>query len=135
MSTNATTWFYSEPEAGRPYLISERVTHTFWANRLNDIYFTCVEAASPYKTVGIWRGIEVAVEWEPKHWLRLVTSREDHGLITVCAEILGFRPTFSYNNGAGGYVTEWYLDKGKGKTRLQEVQGNPAYTHVRRKYS
>lgn len=134
MATNATTWFYANPEKGRPYLITERLTHTFWANRLSGIYLSCIKAESPYKVVGDWRGVQVEMEWEPKAWFRLATSREDHGLITVCAEVLGFRPTVSYNNGEGQYVTEWYLDKKQGKGRLQEIQGIPAYTHIQKKY-
>jgi hypothetical protein len=132
MSTNATTWFYAEPEKGRPYLIGERLTHTFWANRLSSIYLTCVQAEPPYKVVGDWRDIKVAMEWEPKHFFRLLTSREDHGLITVTAEVLGFRPTVSYRNADGQHVTEWYLDKSKAKARLQELQGNPAYTQIQK---
>ncbi|NDJ86666.1 MAG: hypothetical protein GYB66_12335, partial [Chloroflexi bacterium] len=86
MSTNATTWFYAEPETGRPYMITERVTHTFWANRLSGIYLNCIQAEPPYKVIGKWRGLDVRIEWEVNRYFRLTTSKEERGLITVCSE-------------------------------------------------
>ncbi|PJF44615.1 MAG: hypothetical protein CUN55_03045 [Phototrophicales bacterium] len=133
MATNATTWFYQEPETGRPYMISERLTHTFWANRLSGIYFKCTNAEPPYQAVGEWRGITVEVEWEVKKWFALRTPQEERGLITVCSEILGFAPTLSYTDSEGRFITEWYLDETTAKARIQEIQRDTNYTIVRRR--
>jgi hypothetical protein len=133
MSTNATTWFYHEPETGRPYLIAERVTHTFWGNRLSSIYFKCLRAESPYLVAGEWRGIRVEIEWEVKHYLRLRTPHEERGLITVCSEIVGLKPTLSFTDETAHFITEWFLDADAGRTRIQEVQGIGSYTMVVRR--
>lgn len=136
MSTNATTWFYATPETGRPYMITERLTHTFWANRLSDIYLQCVHAEPPYRAVGTWRDTEVEMEWEVKQYFILRTTSEQKALMTVCSEVLGFRPTLSYVDSNGHHTTEWIWDedkkKSQGKSRLQEVQGNPAYQNVQK---
>lgn len=134
MATNATTWFYHEPETGRPYMIGERVTHTFWANRLSGIYFNCVQATSPYRAVGDWRGITVEIEWEVKNYFRLRTPHEERGLITVCGEILGFKPTLSYTDNDSYFVTEWYVKSADATARLQEIQGDANYIMVQRNY-
>lgn len=133
MATNATTWFYKEPEKGRPYFISERVTHTFWANRLSDVYFTCTHAESPYKVEGVWQGIKVELEWEVGKHFVLRSDKADEGLIVVCAEVLGFKPAVTYTDGDGDSVTEWFTKAAEGKERLKTLQGNPAYKNVRRK--
>jgi hypothetical protein len=130
MSTNATTWFYSQPETGRPYLITERVTHTFWANRLSGVYFNCVKAEPPYRVESVWDGIQVAMEWEINKQFTLIADRESKPLITVCSEVLGFRPTVSYIDGDDKYITEWHVKNSS--ERLREVQGNPAYRSVKK---
>lgn len=130
MATNATTWFYAEPETGRPYLITERVTHTFWANRLDGVYLNCVSAESPYRVEGTWREKPIAMEWEVGKVFTLMTDAELKPLITVCAEVLGFRPTVSYVDGDGIHYTEWHV-KG-GNDRLRQVQGDPAYRNVKK---
>ncbi len=135
MSTNATTWFYAEPETGRPYMIGERLIQTFWANRLMDLYLECVQAEPPYQAVGQWRDQSMEMEWEVKQYFRLRTSRENRELMAVCSEILGFRPTVSYSDSDGHYVTEWYLGKDEARARIQEIQGNPVYTNVQKKYN
>jgi hypothetical protein len=135
MSTNATTWFYREPEKGRPYLISERLTHTFWANRLSAIYLSCVKADSPYKVVGQWHDTEVEMEWVPNQWFRLTSDKDSAELIMVCRYVLGFRPSLSYYNPQNKYVAEWYTDQTTGKARINELQGNPAYQAISTKYS
>lgn len=135
MSTNATTWFYKTPETDRPYLIGERLTQTFWVNRLSDIYLTCVKADAPFRVIGEWRTLQVEMEWEPKQWFRLITDAENAELIVVCRYVLGFRPSLSFRNPDGKYVVEWYTDKQIGKTRINELQGNPAYQAISTKYN
>lgn len=132
MATNATTWFYSDPEKGRPYLISERVNHTFWYNRITGVYFRCVHAEPPYRLVGQWNGADVEIEFEPKAVFILRLSKDDKAMtkfIKGCSEILGFPPTVSYLDADRRYVTEWYAkDAAK---RLQEVQGNASFQNIK----
>jgi hypothetical protein len=129
MGTNAITWFYTTPEKGRPYLISERVNQTFWANRMTGIYFSCVNAEAPYRLVGTWQGIEVELEYEVGSLFILRMSDETAKFIKGVSEILGFPPTVSYTDLDGRYITEWYAkDSAK---RLQEVQGNPTFQNIK----
>jgi hypothetical protein len=130
MSTNATTWFYKEPETGRPYLITERVTHTFWANRLSGIYLTCIHAEPPYRVEGEWQGMHVEMEWEVGKRFILRTDREDTRLIAVCREVLGFKPTVGFIDSENRSVTEWYTNTDDGRERLKALQGNPAYHNI-----
>lgn len=130
MATNATTWFYTEPETGRPYFITERLTHTFWANRLQGVYLDCVSAEPPYRVEGTYNSAEITMTWVPNDYFVLETDKEDKGLVTVCTEVLGFRPAVSYTDADGVHYTEWYV-KG-GSERLREVQGNPAFKNVKK---
>lgn len=131
MATNATTWFYAEPETGRPYLIAERVNHTFWTNRINDLFFTCVSAEAPYRLVAKWQDrIDVEIEFEIKKVFILRMSEESMPFIRGCSEILGFDPTVSYTDSDKRFVTEWYAQDAD--RRLKEVQGNPTFQNIKR---
>lgn len=136
MATNATTWFYREPETGRPYLIAERVNHSFWNNRITHVAFECVNAEPPYRLVGVWGydDIEVEIEYEINRVfiLRMMAeeTKETKAFVIGCREILGFKPTVSYTDADGRFVTEWYVTDTE--RRLQEVQGNPSFKNVRR---
>jgi hypothetical protein len=130
MATNATTWFYAEPETNRPYLITERVTHTFWANRLSGVYLNCVKADKPYRVEGIWEGMHIAMEWDVRNYFTLIADKENKALITVCSEVLGFRPTVSYTDSDNLHYTEWHLSGGT--DRLRSVQGNPVYRNIKK---
>ncbi|HLA43351.1 MAG TPA: hypothetical protein VJZ27_07960, partial [Aggregatilineales bacterium] len=129
MSTNATTWFYQQPEKGRAYLIAERVNHTFWTNRVTGIYFSCVNAEPPFRLIGDWQGINVEIEFEPNTVFILRMSSESVPFVKGCSEILGFPPTVSYQDSDNRHIVEWYA-KNAGK-RLQEVQGNPSFRNIK----
>jgi hypothetical protein len=125
MATNAITWFYNTPEVGRPYLIAERVNHTFWTNRITDIFFQCSHAEAPFVLAGIWNGTDVEIEFEPQSVFILRMGQENERFMKGVAEVLGFPPTVSYQDSDGRYVVEWYAkDAAK---RLQEVQGNSSF--------
>lgn len=129
MSANATTWFYREPETGRPYLISERINHTFWTNRINNIYLTCIHAEAPYRLVGKWAEIDVEIEYETARVFILRMSEENSPFVKGVAEILGFPPTVSYTDSDGRHIIEWYAkDASK---RLQEVQSNSSLLNIK----
>jgi hypothetical protein len=129
MAANATTWFYKEPETGRPYLIAERVNHTFWTNRITDVYFTCVSAERPYRLTGVWNSINLELEFEPNAVFIMRMSDEHTRFVKGVAELLGFPPTVSYTDADQRHIIEWYAkDAGK---RLQEVQGNPSFQNVK----
>ena len=129
MATNATSWFYAEPETGRPFFISERVNHTFWSNRITDVYFTCTQATAPYLLVGIWAGMEVELEFEPNAVFILRMAREDKRFIKGVQEILGFKPTVAYSDADRRHVVEWYVTQAD--KRLQEVQSNSSLRDVK----
>jgi hypothetical protein len=89
MATNASTWFYAEPEH-RAYLIEERVNHTFWSQRIASIYLDCTSQEPPFRMAGEWSGIPVALEWVPNEYLTLTTAPGEKAdqLIVGIKEIL-----------------------------------------------
>jgi hypothetical protein len=130
MATNASTWFYAEPEH-RPYLIEERVNHTFWSNRITALSLTCTQAEPPFRMEGDWHGMPVALEWVPNDCLTLSTRPEDDTdlLLIGIKEILGFPPTISYVGPDGSMFAEWHVNPAD--QRIQEIQGNPNYHNIK----
>jgi hypothetical protein len=131
MATNASTWFYAEPEH-RAYLLEERVNHTFWSNRIAGLYLDCVSENPPFRMSGDWNEIPVTIEWVPNDYFTLITRPGDQAdsLIVGVKEILGFTPAVSYVNPDGELVVEWRV-KG-GDQRLREVQNSSQYRNVKR---
>ncbi|MEW6579825.1 MAG: hypothetical protein AB1435_11590 [Chloroflexota bacterium] len=131
MATNASTWFYSEPEH-KAYLIEERVNHTFWSNRITSLHLACTHIEPPFRMEGEWRSIPLALEWVPGDYLTLTTrSAEDiTPLLVGIKEILGFAPTISYVDPEGNRVAQWYATDVEG--RIQNIQGNPNFRQIKR---
>lgn len=131
MATNASTWFYSEPEHNA-YLLEERVNHTFWSNRLSAIYLDCVSDTPPFKMVGTWHELPVTIEWVPKDYFILTTQPDGRfdQLVVALKEILGFTPTISYVDSNGNQIVEWHLKQAT--QRVQSVQGDPNFRHIKR---
>lgn len=131
MATNASTWFYSEPEH-KAYLIEERVNHTFWSNRITALHLACTHTEPPFRMEGEWRSLPLALEWVPGDYLTLITrSAEDiTPLLVGIKEILGFSPTISYVDPEGNRVAQWYVNEVEG--RIQNIQGNPNFRQIKR---
>jgi hypothetical protein len=131
MATNASTWFYHEPEH-RAYMIEERVNHTFWGNRIAAIHLDCTSEEPPFRMVGEWHGLPVQIEWIPNDYFKLTTrlSDEADSLLIGIKEILGFPPVMSFVEPGGDFVAEWYVKDAT--QRIQEIQGNPNYHHIKR---
>ncbi len=130
MATNATTWFYREPEH-RAYFIEERLNHTFWSNRINGLYLNCTSETSPFKVEGVWSDLPLSMEWVPNEYLRLAIAPSDAvvPLVTGVKEILGFEPTVSYADG-GQSVYEWIVTGAE--ERLRELQSSARYQNIKR---
>lgn len=131
MATNASTWFYREPEHNA-YLIEERVNHTFWSNRITALHLACTHTEPPFRMEGEWRSLPLALEWVPGDYLTLTTrSAEDiTPLLVGIKEILGFSPTISYVDPEGNRVAQWYVNEVEG--RIQNIQGNPNFRQIKR---
>ncbi len=131
MATNASTWFYREPEHD-PYLLEERVNHTFWANRMYALYFDCLSAEPPFRMDAVWHELPVTIEWVPNQYFTLTTQPDKlaDALIVGVKEVLGFKPTISYVDPSGRLTVEWLV--GDATERVQEIQGNPNYSQIRR---
>ncbi|MCU0512297.1 MAG: hypothetical protein MUE40_06975 [Anaerolineae bacterium] len=130
MATSARTWFYSVPEP-RPYYIEERVNHTLWKNRLQGVYMTCTQATAPIKMEGSLNGMPLFFEWEPGKYFILRLGEERKEIIGVMRQILlGFVPSFAYQDLNGLYVVEWHTDDDE--ARWKDLQGNPQYQGLRR---
>jgi len=131
MSTNATTWFYAEPEQNA-YLLEERINHTFWANRIAGVYFDTVSAEPPYKMIAIWRGQPITIEWVPQDYFTLTAApgADTDLLIVGIKEILGFLPAISYLVPDGQMMVHWYFSDVE--ARVQAIAGNPNYNNIKR---
>ena len=130
MATNASTWFYREPEH-RAYLIEERVNHTFWSNRIVGIYLDCTSAEPPFRMAGEWHGTPLKLEWISNDYLTLTTRPDDNTnlLLIGMKEILGFAPTISYVDPEGNFVAQWH--KKDVDERIRAIQGNPNYHQIK----
>jgi hypothetical protein len=129
MATDARTWFYSTPEP-RPYFIEERVNHTLWQNRLQNIYMTCTQPEVPVKMEGRWYDMPVTFEWQPGKYFVLRTPKQSKELIGVLRQVLMMPPAFEYQDGEGMVAVEWHTDGGE--TRWHTIQGQPGYQGLRR---
>jgi hypothetical protein len=132
MATNASTWFYNEPEHER-YLIEERVNHTFWNNRVTALTLHCTSTEPPFRLEGEWRGLPVAIEWVPKESFTLIiegSGDETEELIRGVKEILGFIPAISYVNSAGTITAEWHVTGGEDRAR--QIESNSSYKKIKR---
>ncbi len=131
MATNASTWFYQEPEH-RAYYLEERVNHTFWSNRITNVYFDCVQETPPFRMTGEWKGMPLAIEWVPREYF-VLTTEPDHDisvLLKGLQEILGFKPTVSFRDPSGKLRVEWHATQSD--ERIREIQGNPNYRQITR---
>lgn len=130
MATSARTWFYSIPEP-RPYYIEERVNHTLWKNRLQGVYMSCTQATLPIKMEGSLNGMPLFFEWVPGKTFVLKMGEERKDIIGALRQVLlGFVPSFAYQDISGLYVVEWHADDDE--ARWKELQGNPQYQGLRR---
>ena len=131
MATNASTWFYQEPEHNC-YLIEERVNHTFWSNRIAAIHLDCTSAEPPFRMYGEWHTIPIEIEWIPDQYFTLSakTSDDINRLIIGIKEILGFMPAVSYVDPEARLKVEWHVKNAD--QRIQEIQGNPNYHDIKR---
>jgi hypothetical protein len=130
MATNASTWFYKEPEH-RPYLINERVNHTFWSNRMAAIHLDCTSAEPPFRMTGEWHAVPVEIEWVPNTYFKLSAgAQDDISLLMIgVKEVLGFNPTISYVDPEGRQQVEWHVKEMD--RHIQEIQGNPNYRNIK----
>ncbi|NDJ75614.1 MAG: hypothetical protein GYB65_05085 [Chloroflexi bacterium] len=131
MATNASTWFYAEPEHNA-YLLEERVNHSFWSNRISALHLDCTHPEPPFRMVGVWREQPIAVEWVPNRYFTLTAPPNDeiNSLIVGTKEVLGFTPTVSYIDPDGQLVAEWHMHEAE--QRIAEIQGNPNYRNIKR---
>lgn len=130
MATTSRKWFYSTPEP-RPYYIEERVNHTLWNNRLQNVWMSCTQAADPVKMEGNLDGMPMYFEFVAGKYFTLKMGEERKDVIATIRQILlGLKPSFTYQDTDGLFVVEWHTDGGE--ARWTEIQGNPAYQGLRR---
>lgn len=132
MSTNAQTWFYTEPEH-QSYLISERLNGTFWSARVVEIYWRCTQAEPPFRAEGYMGDAIIGLEWVPGEWLRLSAPAgvdTDALVEAISRRILSIPATIGYALPDGDHVVEWVLDGGQ--ERWSELQGHAMYVNPRR---
>jgi hypothetical protein len=130
MATSSRKWFYSTPEP-RPYYIEERVNHTLWNNRLQNVFMSCTQASGPVKMEGNLNGMPLFFEFVAGKYFILRMGEERKDVIgTIRQILLGLKPSFSYQDTEGLFVVEWHTDDGE--ARWKEIQGDPAFQGLRR---
>ena len=130
MANTARQWFYTTPEP-RPYYIEERVNHTLWNNRLQNVFMSCTQAAPPVQMEGSLDGMPMRFEFVPGGYFTLRMPEERKDVIsTIRQALLGLKPCFTYQDSEGMFVVEWHTDGGD--ARWAEIQGNPSYQGLRR---
>lgn len=132
MSTDATTWFYRQPEK-QPYLVTERLNGTFWQARVVEVYWRCVQTEPTYRAYGYYGPHTVEMEWAPNDWLSLSAPKEMdiRPLVEAIAQRILWRPPcLTYFTHGGHQVYEWHVDGGK--RRWVEIQGRGEFVRPRR---
>ena len=130
MANTARQWFYSTPEP-RPYYIEERVNHTLWNNRLQNVFMSCTQASPPVQMEGSLDGMPMRFEFVPGGYFTLRMPEERKDVIgTIRQALLGLTPSFTYQDSEGMFVVEWHTDGGD--ARWREIQGDPAFQGLRR---
>ncbi len=130
MATTARKWFYSTPEP-RPYYIEERVNHTLWNNRLQNVFMSCTQAENPVMMEGSMNGMPMFFEFVPGQYFKLRMGEERKEIVgTIRQILLGLKPAITYQDTEGLFVVEWHTDGGD--ARWTEIQGDPAFQGLRR---
>jgi hypothetical protein len=141
MTSNAATWFYSEPEHN-PYLIAERLNGTFWQARLVGVYWRVVNAEAPFRALGYAGKHILEMEWVPGQWLALKVPAQaiQDGLATgtgteelvenISKRVLAMPASISYGDSDGSKIYEWHMDGGA--HRWSELQGKPGFMQPKR---
>lgn len=130
MATTSRKWFYSTPEP-RPYYIEERVNHSLWNNRLQNVWMSCTQAENPVQMEGNLDGMPMYFEFVAGQYFTLKMGEERKEIVgTIRQMLLGLKPNFTYQNTDGLFVVEWHTDGGD--ARWAEIQGNPAFQGLRR---
>lgn len=132
MTTNASTWFFNEPEH-RAYLIEERVNQSLWANRINGAQLKCIHAEPPFRMTGVWNNLPITLEWIPNDYVMLSVGG-DHAnvesLLIGFKEVLGFVPTISYLTPEQTFVAEWR--RASASQQVEAIERNPKYSQIKR---
>ena len=141
MSSNATGWFYQEPEHNA-YFISERLNSTFWQARIVGLYWRCTHPEPPFRAQGLAGKNTLEIEWMPNQWLSLrvpqSTAEGDmpEGMTvesiveSISKRVLGMPADLRYGDPEGRMVYEWHT--GDGKHRWGEIQGRAEFVHPTR---
>ena len=130
MANTARQWFYSSPEP-RPYYIEERVNHSLWNNRLQNVFMSCTQAEPPIQMEGSLESMPLYFEFVSGRYFTLRMGEERKDVISTIRQILlGLKPSFTYQDAEGLFVVEWHSDGGD--SRWKEIQGDPAFQGLRR---
>lgn len=136
MSSNAASWFYSEPER-QSYLISERLNATFWQARIVGLYWRVLKAEPPFQAAGYAGTHKLELEWVPGQWMSLKVPASaadatlpsgvtvDQLVDSISKRVLALPASISYGDAQGHKVYEWHTDGGK--HRWSELQGHPEF--------
>ena len=113
-------WFSKQLPASR-HGIENAVRLAFWAAGFGDTYFTCTQAESPIKCMGLWHSTEpLDVEWVPKNYFLLHLKQPNQDVLDAFERVLGHKALAAYRDSSGDVVVEWRVSDGS--ARYAELQ-------------
>lgn len=131
MLDRANHWFYAERQMSAGAAI-EKMRQDFWMNGFFSVWFTLEKKEPPYLVRGLYTQQPFEVEFEPRKYLIVRSSKENEWLRLGFTRTLGMPPHFQYQDTKGNFIWEWRMvDR---NARWQAMQGVPAFKNLKRLY-
>ena len=116
-------WFAKRLPTSR-HGIENAVRLAFWAAGFGDTYFTCLQAETPIKCMGLWRSSEpFDVEWVPKEYLALRMKQPNQEALDAFERVLGHKALVAYRDEKGNVAVEWRVRDGQARYAELEQSG------------
>lgn len=125
-------WFYAERQV-TPGSTVEKMRQDLWSYGFYNVWLTLVKKEPPYAVNGLWGTEKFEIEFEPRKFLIIRTTKDNDWLKTAFTRALGMAPHFWYQERTGGSVYEWRMTDRD--SRWQAMQGLPAYKSLKRLYA
>ncbi len=132
MIDTATHWFYAERRLS-PGAAIENLRHDLWAWGYYNVWLRLIKNDPPYVASGLYGSDKFELEFEPRKYVILRTSKENEWLLKGFTRTLGMKPHFQYQDKQGQFVIEWRMSGLE--ARWQAMQGVPTFKNVKRLYA
>ena len=125
-------WFYAEHQV-TPGATVEKMRQDLWSYGFYNAWLTLTKKEPPYAASGLWGAEKFEVEFEPRKFLIVRTTKDNDWLKVAFTRALGMPPHFWYQERTGGSVYEWRMTDRD--DRWQAMQGLPAFKSLKRLYA